>query len=200
MSCQSVQVIHGVSECLRESAFTLYLAEFKRHEAALFITEVQLIRLLKVSLDWRFAFVAVEGDKVIGLAGYQSKSGSFTGAATPFQLLKCLGVRTFFSLSRSPMAGYRKAQCQELLHDGLIVSEGYRRQGVAAQLLNALGAYAENQGFMKMRLDVEGQNIGAIALYQKMGYQACQKKANGHWVYRRHFGSKHQWEGMSSEQ
>ncbi|MBJ7536650.1 GNAT family N-acetyltransferase [Marinomonas transparens] len=200
MYCLNLQVMHGIPDNLQDSAFQLYLNELKRHTSTLAISDEQLIKLLVLSLDWRFALAAVKDNHVVGLAGYQCKAGSFTGGASPVQLLRCLGIRTFFRLNRSHLAASRKAQPKELLHDGLIVSVDYRRQGVAMRLLNALRIHAEQANFTQMRLDVTEHNLPAIALYQKMGYQADHQKANGHWVYRRHLNSAVHWSEMSSEQ
>lgn len=181
-----MKIIHGVPESLQESAFQLYLNEFKRHNENFPITELKLAKILRLSLDWRFTFAAVDGDRVIGLAGYQLPSGSFTGATTPIKLLYCLGIRDFFVVSRSRIGRYRKAQPLELLHDGLMVSIDYRRQGVATHLLNKLGQYAKKQHFKQMRLDVITYNVGAIELYKQIGYQPCQQNTDNHWVYRRY--------------
>lgn len=186
MSCQNVKIIHSVPESLQESAFQLYLDEFKRHNRNLPITDFKLSKLLTLSLDWRFTLAAVDHDRVIGLAGYQLASGSFTGAATPFKLLACLGVKDYFILSRSRIGRSRKAQPLELLHDGLIVSPSYRRQGIATRLLNNLSLYAKAQHFKQMRLDVVAHNAGAIKLYEGIGYRPCQRKTDNYWVYRRY--------------
>jgi ribosomal protein S18 acetylase RimI-like enzyme len=181
-----MRIIHGIPESLQESAFQLYLNEFKRHNLNLPISELKLIKLLRLSLNWQFVFAAVDGDRVIGLAGYQLSSGSFTGATTPIRLLCCLGIRDFLVLSRSCIGRYRKAQPSELLHDGLLVTSDYRRQGVATHLLGALEKFAKSQSFEQMRLDVMTHNTGAIKLYKKIGYQACSKNTDNYWVCRRY--------------
>lgn len=186
MDLPKVQVIHSIPKALQNSAFQLYMNEFKGQNANLPITETQLSKLLHLSLDWRFVVAAVYEKEVIGLAGYQSKQGAFTGAATPIKLLKSLGIRTFLTLTRSSIAEYRRPKKSELLHDGLIVSPHFRRQKVATRLLHALSIYAKEQSFTQMRLDVAENNTAAIALYERLNYQVCNEKTHNHLLYRRY--------------
>ena len=53
----------------------------------------------------------------------------------------------------------------------LIVSESHRRQGLAELLMQACLGYSHAQGIEKMCLQVDRSNIGAQALYEKMGFR-----------------------------
>ena len=53
----------------------------------------------------------------------------------------------------------------------LIVSESHRRQGLAELLMQACFGYSHAQGVKKMCLQVDRSNIGAQALYEKMGFR-----------------------------
>ena len=53
----------------------------------------------------------------------------------------------------------------------LIVSESHRRQGLAELLMQACLGYSHAQGVEKMCLQVDRSNIGAQALYEKMGFR-----------------------------
>jgi GNAT superfamily N-acetyltransferase len=53
----------------------------------------------------------------------------------------------------------------------LIVSESHRRQGLAELLMQACLGYSHAQGVEKMCLQVDRSNIGAHALYEKMGFR-----------------------------
>ncbi|HZG83443.1 GNAT family N-acetyltransferase [Paenibacillus sp.] len=52
----------------------------------------------------------------------------------------------------------------------VIVAPDRRRQGVAAQLLRALAAWAEREGASRLWLQVVESNEPAIALYRKVGF------------------------------
>lgn len=53
----------------------------------------------------------------------------------------------------------------------LIVSESHRRQGLAELLMQACLGYSHAQGVVKICLQVDRSNIGAQALYEKMGFR-----------------------------
>jgi len=53
----------------------------------------------------------------------------------------------------------------------LIVSESHRRQGLAELLMQACLEYSQAKGVHKMCLQVDRSNIGAQALYDKMGFR-----------------------------
>lgn len=53
----------------------------------------------------------------------------------------------------------------------LIVSESHRRQGLAELLMQACLGYSHAQGIEKICLQVDRSNIGAQALYEKLGFR-----------------------------
>ena len=53
--------------------------------------------------------------------------------------------------------------------DDLCVDEGWRRQGIAAELFDAVTAYAKERGFYSVTLNVWECNPGARAFYDAMG-------------------------------
>lgn len=64
----------------------------------------------------------------------------------------------------------RGAVVGDLLHIArLAVAPAHRRQGLAAGLLAALGAWARQRGAGRCALQVTGHNAGAVSLYAKLG-------------------------------
>ena len=55
--------------------------------------------------------------------------------------------------------------------DNLVVAQEYERKGVGRTLLDFVERRARNQGFREVVLDVFAGNQGAIAFYQRRGYQ-----------------------------
>jgi GNAT superfamily N-acetyltransferase len=53
----------------------------------------------------------------------------------------------------------------------LIVSESHRRQGLAELLMQACLGHSRDEGVHKMCLQVDRSNIGAQALYEKLGFR-----------------------------
>jgi RimJ/RimL family protein N-acetyltransferase len=54
---------------------------------------------------------------------------------------------------------------------GLMVAESHRRQGVGTELLRAAVDWARHGGVRKIELHVFPWNTGAIALYEKFGFE-----------------------------
>jgi ribosomal protein S18 acetylase RimI-like enzyme len=54
---------------------------------------------------------------------------------------------------------------------GMAVLREYRRQGIGTALLEAAVAWARDHGGYKMTLQVWPHNLGAIALYEKHGFE-----------------------------
>ena len=54
---------------------------------------------------------------------------------------------------------------------GLMVAESHRRQGVGTELLRAAVDWARHGGVRKLELHVFPWNTGAIALYEKFGFE-----------------------------
>jgi GNAT superfamily N-acetyltransferase len=51
------------------------------------------------------------------------------------------------------------------------VAESYRRRGIASLLSSAAEDVARERGFTRIALDVDVENAGARALYEKRGYR-----------------------------
>ena len=53
----------------------------------------------------------------------------------------------------------------------LVVDLRYRRQGVASRLLRAAALWCQEQGYLRMFIEMQSKNYPAIALAQKNGFQ-----------------------------
>lgn len=60
--------------------------------------------------------------------------------------------------------------CNEGNIDNVVVSEGYRGQGVATRLLSELLVRGENCGIEAFTLEVRVSNAAAIHVYEKLGF------------------------------
>ena len=158
-------------------AAALYEAAFGQKFARAIPDREQRIAVLAQSFLPRFSFAALDGDRLVGLAGFHSPSGSLTGAMGATQLIGALGlVRglwacALFSLfERTPVAG-------ELVMDGIAVDAHYRGQGIGSKLLDAIVAYATEHQFRSVRLDVIDSNPRARKLYEAKGFRATKRES-----------------------
>ena len=53
----------------------------------------------------------------------------------------------------------------------VVVHPAYRRQGIAASLLEEIKEYGENHDLSRITLEVRASNNAAIALYKKFGFE-----------------------------
>lgn len=90
------------------------------------------------------------GDSVIFLARLGAEAVGFTELYPPFSSVRMRRVW--------------------LLND-LYVAEGARRQGVAEALMNAARDFAGADGAVAVQLATERDNVGAQALYERLGYE-----------------------------
>ena len=62
--------------------------------------------------------------------------------------------------------------------DNIAVWQGARQQGIATALLETLHYFARQWGLSFLSLEVRPSNMGAAALYKKMGYQEVGRRKN----------------------
>ena len=88
--------------------------------------------------------------------------------------------------ARGEAVGY--VGCHQAMDQGdianVVVDARFRRQGVAQALLKSLAEAAQEKGMIQLTLEVRASNLGAIALYEKMGFQ-CQGIRKGFYSYPR---------------
>lgn len=128
--------------------------------------------LLRDGFQLSHAITALEGEYLVGLAGFCTQQYSLTGSINYRSILKEVG---FFKGQRAAIVlglFERKALENELMLDGIAVSEDYRGQGVGTALFDALIDYAKSEGFERIRLDVIDTNSDARGLYERWGFKA----------------------------
>lgn len=121
-----------------------------------------------------YALVAVAGEKLVGIAGFHTQKGSFTGGITYKELVSLLG---FVTGNRAALIlGFydRTPDKGVLLMDGIAVHRDYRGKGIGGKLLEEMAAYAGENGYEKVRLDVIDTNPKARRLYERIGFRAVE--------------------------
>lgn len=160
----------GLPEAHRQTAAELYGQAFERKLVPL-LGRARMTALLAHALDPSFAFAALQGGQLLGVAGFQLVSGGFV----------CL-KRHHFRQLYPPIVGelrYQAARTLErphepgtLLMDGIAVASAARGRGVGTGLLGAIKGYAAERGFGRVRLDVVNTNPKARRLYERLGFEA----------------------------
>jgi len=64
----------------------------------------------------------------------------------------------------------------------IVVSESWRRVGIAAALIERLGAYAKERGVSGLRAKFPASNVGMRSLHQKLGHELHYEPSDSTWV------------------
>jgi len=130
------------------------------------------LALLRDGFQLSYAVCALDGEYLVGMAGFCTKNHSLTGGISYRSILKEVGF--FKGQKAAIILGLfeRKAKDGELLMDGIAVSEDYRGKGVGTALFDALIEYAKSHDYGRIRLDVIDTNPEARRLYERLGFKA----------------------------
>ncbi len=185
----SVEILHGIPDAMRSSAAALYDDAFGAKFAVAISSREQRLALLADSLNLAFAFGATENNRLVGLAGYKTRQGSFTDGMTYNALLKHAGLirgnwaTLVFSLyERSLTSG-------QLLMDGIVVDASARGRGIGTRLLNELTTFGKSNGYETVRLDVIDTNPSARRMYERNGFTATRTESFGYLRWLLGFGA-----------
>jgi ribosomal protein S18 acetylase RimI-like enzyme len=162
----------GLDDRLRPQAARLYEEAFRQKLTPAVADEADRVALLETAIDPELAIVAVEGDELVGIAGFHEGRRSFTGGGTFRDVTARLGwLRAIWAVvvlvlfERHPADG-------ELLLDGLVVARDARGRGIGRQLLTLAESKARSLGHSQVRLDVVDTNPRARKLYEDVGFEA----------------------------
>jgi len=166
----------GLPEQFRSKAVSLYEEAFGKKISVAVRSNKKRSKLLSNCLMPEYAIVAISKGKLIGIAGFQTYSGSLTGGITYKKLLSQLGfikgnwAALVFSLyQRNPSPG-------ELVMDGIVVDSNMRRRGIGGKLLDEIAKYANAHKFNRIRLDVINTNPRAKKLYKHKGFKTVKEE------------------------
>lgn len=165
-----IDYIQGIEESFRDDAAQLYDAAFGAKFAAAVPSPSVRIDLISKSLILQFAFAAFLNDQLVGLAGFHTPDGSFTGGMNYKQLVSSLGIFRGHWAALILSLYERKPLPKELLMDGIAVHPKLRGQGIGTRLLSELNALACKKGYDRIRLDVIDTNRAAQRLYERNGF------------------------------
>ena len=167
----------GIPESLRADAALLFDEAFGAKFAIAIADRDKRLALLKDSLSLTYAIAAIQDDKLVGLAGFQTPTGSLTDGITLEKLRKHLGI--FGGLWAAVLLSLYEREAQEgkLLMDGIVVNQKMRGYGIGTKLLNEMKEYASVEGYSCIRLDVIDTNPGARRLYEKQGFMPTKSES-----------------------
>ena len=130
------------------------------------------VDLLEKCLMGDHAVVALEGERLVGIAGFHSPAGSLTGGIVLSSLIAHLGLLR--AVRAALVFGFyeRRPDAGELVMDGIAVAEDCRGLGIGTRLLQEVAAHGRAERYEHVRLDVVDTNPAARRLYERNGFVA----------------------------
>lgn len=170
-----VHIEPGLPPIHRQAAALLYDEAFGAKLSVAIPDAATRIELIRDALDPTFAFVAIRGKRLVGLAGIHTAEGSLTDGLDSMGfrgLVRRLGLRQAVRAAFVLGLIERPTREGQLLMDGIAVSRTARGQGIGSLLLQTVADYARSEGYRAVRLDVIDTNERARALYERRGFVA----------------------------
>lgn len=174
----AVTILRGLPEEHRAAAAALYWQAFGDKLGRVMGPEPRALDYLRRVIRADHALAAMEGDRLLGFAGFKSPRGGFADGGWA-EMRPVYGV---------PGAGWRLALLSALsrqvdnerfLVDGICVMPERRGEGIGAQLVAALCAEAARRGYPAVRLEVIDRNTRARALYERLGFRVVAEEELG---------------------
>ena len=168
----------GLPDALRPAAAGLYWEAFGAKLGRVMGPEARALSYLTRIMRADHVLVALEGDRLLGLAGFRTPEASFA-VGGPEDLAAVYGV------VGGAWRGWLMARLasevdnENFLLDGLCVAPEARGQGVGTALMAAIAAEARARDYPGVRLDVVEDNRRARALYRRLGYDEVRRQGIG---------------------
>ena len=162
----------GMPESCRLRAAELYEEAFGQKFTPMFKSRETIIEILHDTIKPELALVAIENDRLVGLAGFYYGGSSFTGGMTASYIIKKLGLlRGLWAITLLTLLYDRKVKEGELWMDGIVVDSDMRGRGVGTKILEKLAEFATDKGLKTIKLEVIDTNDRARKLYESQGFK-----------------------------
>lgn len=168
----------GLPPALRPQAAHLYWQAFGSKLGRVMGPEPRALAYLTRIIREDHVIVALDGDRLLGLAGFRTPQGSFA-VGEPSDLTAIYGL--WGGIWRGELMRHlsNEVDNENFLLDGLCVRDTNRGQGLGRALMAAVAAEARLRGYPGVRLDVVQENTRARALYQRLGYVETKRQSIG---------------------
>lgn len=137
----------GMPESCRLRAAELYEEAFRQKFSPIVKSREKLIEILIDAIQPELAVVAIEEERLAGLAGFHHSGNSFTSGGSASSIIKRLGLfKGLWAIALFIILYERKASQGELLMDGIAVDPSMRGKGIGTRLLETLNEYGQERG------------------------------------------------------
>lgn len=186
-------IVQGVPAARQAAAVRLYDAAFAGKLRGALPRQHARRRVLRAMLVPSRALAALDGDRLIGIAGLAADDpapdggpgGAFTGGLTLRTLVHELGLPAALRAAAVLAVLEQRPDPGWLTLEAMAVDPSMRGRGVGRALLDAVKAHAVAAGFAGVRLEVVDENPGARRLYEREGFVAGRRwglPGGRHWL------------------
>lgn len=162
----------GMPESCRPRAAELYEEAFGQKFTPIFKSKETIIEVFIDTIKPELALVALENERLVGIAGFYYKGTSFTGGMSASYIVKKLGLfKGLWAITLLTLIYERKVKEGEMWMDGIVVDSEMRGRGVGTSMLEKLAEFASDEGFKTMKLEVIDTNSRARNLYESLGFK-----------------------------
>ncbi len=177
MDITDIEMHLGLAEKYRLAAVELYDEAFGDKFAVAIPCREKRLKFLQTCFSLEYVIAAIYQNKLLGIAGFQTPSGSLTSGINYQTLLSELGIIRGHWAALIFDLYDRKALADELIMDGIAVHADARGKGIGSCLLKEVANYAKQNHFKQVRLDVIDINDKAKSLYERMGFKAIKTES-----------------------
>lgn len=154
----------------RAAAARLYWEAFGGKLGRVMGPEPRALAYLDRVMRGDHVITAVDGDELVGLAGFKTPTGAFAGGS--WRDMRLVYGRSG-ALWRLALLSALQSEVDNdrFLIDGICVARAHRGQGIGGTLIEALCDEAARRGYPAIRLEVIDTNIRARSLYERLGFR-----------------------------
>ncbi len=161
----------GLPESYLLEMADIFYETFQRKLCPIMGTRERGVSFLKKYLNPEAAMVAMEGNRVVGIAGLQYRGCHFFSPSLSDLVFEFGLIRGFLKIARLRLF-HSPDREGELYLKAFMVSSAVRGKGIGTHLLKAVSDFARSKGFCAVRVDVVDTNPDARRLYERSGFVA----------------------------
>ena len=172
MTTREVEIVNGLAEEHVDDALRVTYEAFAKKFRIGFRNAEDFVRLFRDSVDRDSCLTVIVDDRLSGILAVKTKERKFYEIKTSTLFTTFWPPKTVRVLFNLTLLAWRDSITpDEFKVDTIAVDPTFRSLGIGSALMLKAEEKAKSRGKLKMCLDVLGENMGAIRLYQRLGYR-----------------------------
>ncbi|WP_409198374.1 GNAT family N-acetyltransferase [Methanobrevibacter acididurans] len=173
---------HKLASLTYDVDFRTYEKVFKNKDIALFAIEEEMILTFKKDNNENYSFYVILDDhrQIIGMVKI-SKGETHHLIQDSLFLFKNLRFSEASKLSYISLLDslvLSKVNNNDLYIGEIAINPKNRGQGLGKLVINKIIKYAKNKGYKRVVLDADFRNLGALKLYESLGFSVFNQKSS----------------------